>query len=141
MSTSFLVLLVVCILLLLVGAFFLFMAFGMLAVFFRGGRQQAPEVPQASAAPRAPVSSGRAPAPAPPPTPPPTPPPPAKPAMDEKPPETMQEDEWMSPESEDGKTEVFSRGSFSMDWDDEDSEGEATEIFRPDVHGGGFEMD
>lgn len=38
-------------------------------------------------------------------------------------------------EDDGGKTEVFTRGSLDLDWDDEHVEGDNTEIFRSDVHG------
>lgn len=46
-------------------------------------------------------------------------------------------------EDEGAKTEVFQRGMLPADWDD-DEEGEATEIFRADLHGArddGYNMD
>lgn len=123
MNASVLTLLALCAVLLLLGGFLLFAAVGVLAMVWRGGSEPAPPppVPQPRAAPVLPPS-------APPPVPV-SPPAPAAPAA-------AFEDEFVSLQEEDGKTEVFSRGNLNIDWDDDDEEGEATEIFRPDLHGG-----
>ena len=39
------------------------------------------------------------------------------------------------PEDEGMKTEVFTRGNLDIEWDEVDGEGEATEVFRADLHG------
>lgn len=116
------------------------------ALFFvmgRGGDEPLPEViaapPPRPSPPRpAPAAAERkAPAPAPMPADPPAPAtkpqtlePMRAPAPKPKRPKPPDEGE-----DDGGKTEVFTRGSLDLDWDDEHVEGDATEIFRSDVHG------
>lgn len=130
-SASVVTLLVICVALLLVGGLLLFVAVGVLAWFFRGG-SSAPVEP---ASPVEPTPVPVAPASRVGPTVPSSSPEPSPSGL-EPVPVVPPSDLYMKAGEDDGKTEVFSRGSLNVDWDDEDEEGEATEIFRADIHGG-----
>lgn len=134
MSTStILTVLVLCAALLLMGGVLLILAVVVLWFALGSGVEEYEEVPAlvpsppVERAPRAPAAPG--PSPLQPMAPPPVP---ERAAVG------------LDIEDDGGKTEVFTRGSLNLDWDDEHVEGEATEIFRADVHGGlgnDFKMD
>lgn len=126
MNSQLLFVLIACAILLLLGGCFMLLA---VAVFLVLRRSPAPALPPADAA----HIQARLPTPAPaparqsPPAPRAPPPPPAFA-------NSSLGQAVGDVEDEGAKTEVFTRGNLPIDWDD-DEEGEATEIFRADLHG------
>lgn len=126
-STTILTVLVICALMLLAGGVLLGLAVVALWLFLRlGGSEDEVEAPVAAAPVRPVAASPAAPGPGPTPLQPMAPPPrsaPTKPAAPVG---------FDAAEDDGGKTEVFSRGSLGLDWDDEEGGDGATEIFRAD---------
>lgn len=129
MNSQLLFVLIACATLLLLGGCFMLVAVAVLIMLRRSSPSETGPPPRADAAhiqarlpTPAPAPARRAPA-AP-------PPPPAVPSLGS---EAIGQD-FAQVEDEGAKTEVFQRGSLPIDWDDDD-EGEATEIFRADLHG------